>query len=191
MGPHSLCKGCDIFQTELGLQRGACLSCYSSRKIPHASSCPEFMCLPNHRQANKTKPLTAHAYKKCHISVLRTMTLVINLYRPLLKTFLVHRMNLQPDRPLLAMFLWWPEHVRKLEVGLYLRLPFPPSLWGYKPSQFPWIALFPLHQVRSSACREVQVQAVPASSLHLACLCPFLSLWETTWRLSALPSPSD
>ena len=37
-------------------------------------------------------------------------------------------MNLPPDRPLLVMPLWWPVHVSRQEVGLYLRLPFPPLL---------------------------------------------------------------
>lgn len=37
-------------------------------------------------------------------------------------------MNLQPDRPLLVMTLWWPVHMSRQETGLYLRLPFPPLL---------------------------------------------------------------
>lgn len=52
----------------------------------------------------------------------------------------LHRMNLQPDRPLLVMDLWWPVHVSRQEIGLYLRLPFPPLLllcFGAEPFSSP------------------------------------------------------
>lgn len=37
-------------------------------------------------------------------------------------------MNLQPHRPLLVTALWWPVHTSRQDIGLYLRLQFPPLL---------------------------------------------------------------